>query len=201
MVHSIAFPRPEEKVPSDRQDSRRALDRSSDPVPGPPRIAHCQQPSTGRGPLALGRRDNHAPHQERHDRHRLRARRRGSVHLVVRRLGAPRHEQHPSNRIGRARARIRGLSDRRRTNLRSTPPRQQAYLAVTALIGLVAVIGGALALVAASETGLAVVMIAMVGLWLIATIHHSLLATNASPTAARHAWRSAKHGPTATGVH
>ena len=75
------------------------------------------------------------------------------------------------------------------------------YLAVTALIGLIAVIGGAPMLVAASETGLAVVMIAMVGLWLIATIHHSLLATDASPTAARHAWRSAKHGPRPTGVH
>ncbi len=61
----------------------------------------------------------------------------------------------------------------------------RTYLAATALIGLVAVIGGAQMLVAGSDTGLAVVMIAMVGLWLIATIHHSLLAASASPTAAK----------------
>lgn len=77
----------------------------------------------------------------------------------------------------------------------------KAYLAVTSLIGLVAVIAGAQMLVTASGTGLAVVMIAMVGLWLIATIHHSLLSANASPTAAGRAWRSAKHGPRPTGVH
>jgi predicted branched-subunit amino acid permease len=72
------------------------------------------------------------------------------------------------------------------------------YLAVTSLVGLVAVISGVQMLIAASDTGLAVVMVAMVGLWLIATIHHSLLTTNA---AAPRAWRSAKHGPSPTGVH
>lgn len=56
------------------------------------------------------------------------------------------------------------------------------YMAVTSLIGLVAVIGGVVMLVAESEAGLAVVMAAMVVLWLIATIHHSLLAKTAPPT-------------------
>jgi uncharacterized membrane protein len=55
------------------------------------------------------------------------------------------------------------------------------YMAVTSLIGLIAVIGGVVMLVAESEAGLAVVMAAMVVLWLIATIHHSLLAKTAPP--------------------
>ena len=75
------------------------------------------------------------------------------------------------------------------------------YLASTALIGLVAVIAGVQMLVAASDAGLMVVMVAMVALWVIATIHHSLLATNPSPTAEGHAWRSVKHGPRPTGAH
>jgi predicted branched-subunit amino acid permease len=74
----------------------------------------------------------------------------------------------------------------------------KTYLAVTSLLGVVAVISGAQMLVAASATGLAIVMIAMVGLWLIATIHHSLLNTNASPTAGRHAVKPASRP---TGVH
>lgn len=57
----------------------------------------------------------------------------------------------------------------------------RVYVAVTSLIGLVAVIGGVLMLVAESSSGLAVVMGAMVVLWLIATIHHSLLAKAAAP--------------------
>jgi hypothetical protein len=77
----------------------------------------------------------------------------------------------------------------------------KSYLAVTSLIGLVAVVSGVQVLVTASDTGLAVVMIAMVGLWLIATIHHSLLTTNSPPTAAIHPWHSAKHGPKPTAVH
>ena len=77
----------------------------------------------------------------------------------------------------------------------------KTYLAVTSLIGLVAVISGAQMLVTASATGLAVVMIAMVGLWLIATIHHSLLTTNAPSTSARHLPRPVKHGPRPTGLH
>lgn len=55
------------------------------------------------------------------------------------------------------------------------------YMTATSLIGLVALIGGVLMLVAQSDAGLAVVMGAMVVLWLIATIHHSLLAKTASP--------------------
>ena len=55
------------------------------------------------------------------------------------------------------------------------------YMTVTSLIGLIALIGGVLMLVAESDAGLAVVMGAMVVLWLIATIHHSLLAKTAPP--------------------
>ncbi|HYO86361.1 MAG TPA: hypothetical protein VES01_07925 [Dermatophilaceae bacterium] len=56
------------------------------------------------------------------------------------------------------------------------------YVSFTSLIGLVAAIGGVLMLVAESDAGLAVVMVAMVVMWLIATIHHSLLAKTAPPT-------------------
>jgi len=53
---------------------------------------------------------------------------------------------------------------------------------VTSLIGLVAAIGGVLMLVAESEAALAVVMAGMVVMWLIATIHHSLLARTTPST-------------------
>lgn len=56
----------------------------------------------------------------------------------------------------------------------------RVYLAVTSLLGLVALIAGVVMLVEASETALAVVMVAMVAMWLIATIHHSLLAQTTS---------------------
>ena len=52
----------------------------------------------------------------------------------------------------------------------------KAYLAVTTLIGSIAVIGGIAALISASGAGLSVVIVAMVLLWIIVTIHHSLLA-------------------------
>ena len=52
----------------------------------------------------------------------------------------------------------------------------RAYLATTSLIGVVAFIAGVQMLYTASKTGLAVVMAAMVLLWVIATTHHSLLA-------------------------
>ncbi len=52
----------------------------------------------------------------------------------------------------------------------------RVYLAVTSLIGLVALIAGVVLLLGSSQTALAVVMLAMITLWLIATIHHSLLA-------------------------
>ena len=57
----------------------------------------------------------------------------------------------------------------------------KVYLSITCLIGLVAAIGGVLVLVAESSAGVAVVMATMVVLWLIATVHHSLLAKAASP--------------------
>jgi hypothetical protein len=57
----------------------------------------------------------------------------------------------------------------------------RTYLAVTSLMGLAAAAGGVLMLVAESEVGLAVVMVAMVVLWLIATIHHSRLAKAQTP--------------------
>jgi hypothetical protein len=50
------------------------------------------------------------------------------------------------------------------------------YLAVTAAIGLIALVGGIQMLVASSELGLGVLMGAIGALWLIATIHHALLA-------------------------
>lgn len=58
----------------------------------------------------------------------------------------------------------------------------RVYLTVTSLIGVGAAVGGILMVVAESSAGVAVVMAAMVVLWLIATVHHSLLAKSAPPT-------------------
>lgn len=58
----------------------------------------------------------------------------------------------------------------------------KVYVSVTSLIGLAAAIAGVLMLVAESEAGLAVVMAAMVVMWLMATIHHSQLAKLGQPT-------------------
>ncbi|MGB8383487.1 MAG: hypothetical protein WCG47_19935 [Dermatophilaceae bacterium] len=52
----------------------------------------------------------------------------------------------------------------------------KVYLTVACLIGLLAAIGGVLVLITESSAGVAVVMTTMVVLWLIATVHHSLLA-------------------------
>ena len=52
----------------------------------------------------------------------------------------------------------------------------KTYLVITSLIGLAALAAGVQMLITASGTGLTVVMAAMAVLWLIATIHHSLLA-------------------------
>jgi hypothetical protein len=60
----------------------------------------------------------------------------------------------------------------------------KAYLAVTSLLGLVALVAGVVMLVGTSEPALAVVMIAMVAMWLIATFHHSRLAKTTLPVAA-----------------
>ena len=57
----------------------------------------------------------------------------------------------------------------------------KVYLAVTSLLGLAALIAGVVMLVESSQTALAVVMVAMIAMWLIATIHHSLLAKTTSP--------------------
>ncbi|HEY5011189.1 MAG TPA: hypothetical protein VIK61_00595 [Acidimicrobiia bacterium] len=50
----------------------------------------------------------------------------------------------------------------------------KAYVAVATLIGLVALAAGVQVLLAGSETGLGVLMVTMLVLWLIATIRHSL---------------------------
>jgi hypothetical protein len=51
----------------------------------------------------------------------------------------------------------------------------KGYLVVTSLVGVVALVGGVAVVVAASETGLSLVLGAMVALWAIATVHHVLL--------------------------
>jgi len=60
----------------------------------------------------------------------------------------------------------------------------RVYLAVTSLLGLVALIAGVFMLVSSSHAALAVVMAAMIAMWLIATIHHSLLAQTTPPPSA-----------------
>jgi hypothetical protein len=61
----------------------------------------------------------------------------------------------------------------------------RAYLVVTSLIGVVAVVGGVAVLVVASETGLSLVLAAMIALWAIATVHHVLLASLARRESSR----------------
>lgn len=75
----------------------------------------------------------------------------------------------------------------------------KAYLVITSLIGLAAAAAGVQMLITASGTGLTVVMAAMAVLWLIATIHHSLLAKTGPP---RHAGRRqpVRHGPRPAGA-
>jgi hypothetical protein len=66
----------------------------------------------------------------------------------------------------------------------------KAYLAITSLIGLAATAADVQMLITASGAGLTVVMAAMAVLWLIATIHHSLLAKTGLPQQpARHRLR------------
>ncbi|MFZ0161540.1 MAG: hypothetical protein WAL50_21115 [Kineosporiaceae bacterium] len=50
----------------------------------------------------------------------------------------------------------------------------KAYLAITSTLGVIAAAAGVQMLLTASETGLAVVMVAMVAMWLLATTHHRL---------------------------
>ena len=54
----------------------------------------------------------------------------------------------------------------------------RAYLAVTSLIGAVTAVSGVVMVVSASEVALTMVLVAMVVLWVIATIHHSVLETS-----------------------
>lgn len=54
------------------------------------------------------------------------------------------------------------------------------YVAGTAAIGLVALAGGVVMLASSSEFGLSVLMVAMGVLWLVATIHHWILAGSAT---------------------
>jgi hypothetical protein len=73
------------------------------------------------------------------------------------------------------------------------------YLVVTAMIGLVAFGAGLQMLLSASEAALGVLMAATGVLWLIATIHHALLAQAA--TASARPWsRPRRHGPRSVGV-
>ncbi len=69
----------------------------------------------------------------------------------------------------------------------------RAYLVLTSLVGLAAFAAGIQTLVTASGAGLTTLMAAMATLWLIATIHHSLLARTASPPVA--SGQTAGHGP------
>ena len=71
----------------------------------------------------------------------------------------------------------------------------KTYLVITSLIGLAAVAAGVQMLITASGAGLTAVMAAMAVLWLIATIHHSLLARAGLPQ------QPARHGPRPAGAH
>ena len=72
----------------------------------------------------------------------------------------------------------------------------KTYLGVTAVIGLVAAVAGVMMLLNAGSTALAVMMVAMVALWLIATIHHSYLAKAAGSAPER----GSPQSPRPTGV-
>lgn len=72
------------------------------------------------------------------------------------------------------------------------------YVGVTAAMGLVALAGGVYMLAYSSETGLGVLMGAMAVLWLIATVHHSMLASAAQTGGMRDV---PGHGPRAAGAH
>jgi hypothetical protein len=71
----------------------------------------------------------------------------------------------------------------------------KAYLAVTSLIGVVALLGGLAVVFAGSEIGLNVVLGAMVVLWAIATVHHVLLASPSQGGS-----RISRHGPRTTAL-
>jgi hypothetical protein len=76
----------------------------------------------------------------------------------------------------------------------------KAYLVLTSLIGLAALAAGVQMLITASGAGLTGVMAAMGVLWLIATIHHSLLAQTGLPPQQASAQRLTRHGPRPAGA-
>ena len=67
------------------------------------------------------------------------------------------------------------------------------YLLVTSLIGLLALVAGVVMLVATSEIALGMVMAAMVVLWMIATVHHTML-TNSETRSGHPAPSTRWHG-------
>jgi predicted branched-subunit amino acid permease len=73
----------------------------------------------------------------------------------------------------------------------------KTYLAVTSLIGLAALAAGVHMLITANGVSLTLVMAAMAVLWLIATIHHSLLAKTGlvPPQPVRHGPRHPRATP------
>ena len=71
----------------------------------------------------------------------------------------------------------------------------KVYLVITSLVGLAALAAGIQMLVTASGAGLTIVMAAMAVLWLIATIHHSVLAEAGPPPQQASARQSIGHGP------
>jgi hypothetical protein len=73
------------------------------------------------------------------------------------------------------------------------------YVAVTSMIGLVTFGAGLQMLLSASDAALGLLVAAMGVLWLIATIHHMLLARTAT-TSVRPWPRPRRHGPRAAGV-
>jgi hypothetical protein len=73
------------------------------------------------------------------------------------------------------------------------------YLAGTSLIGLVALAAGVAMLVGASEVALGAVMAAMIVLWTIATIHHTVVA-GADTTSRYRAPTTPGHGQRPAGV-
>ncbi len=77
----------------------------------------------------------------------------------------------------------------------------KVYLVITSLIGLAALAAGVQMLITASGAGLTVVMAALAVLWLIATIHHSLLARTGLPPQQASARQPTRHGPRPAGAH
>ncbi len=71
----------------------------------------------------------------------------------------------------------------------------KTYLVITSLLGLAAAAAAVQMLITASGTGLTVMMTAMAVLWLIATIHHGLLARTGLPQ------QPAGRGPRPAGAH